>query len=437
MARAIKSKKLDSRTARRAIPQGKTTHYVAISRGRALGYRRGRRGGTWVARFDAENLRREGKIGEADDILDADGVQILDYAQALEKANKFFLSTLRHATGENPAARGGYTVADAVRDYLKHLERRGSPDHSHATYDLNAYLVPKLGGLQVAKLSLARLDQWRSEIANNPRRSQKKVAADEKPEEPKPLTEEELRRRRSTTNRVMRRVKAALNLAANTGRVNANPMNWRIQPFENVDSARAEFLTDDQQRDFVGACAQEPDFQNLVLAALQTGCRLSELARLRVRDFIPSQQTIYVEKSKSGKPRHVFLAEEAGQFFKRLTINRAPDATLLVRSDGTGWSKDAVKKPMRRSCKRAGIRRLGFHQLRHSFATRLLVAGVSMKIVAQLLGHSSVRMLEKHYGHLQDEHLQRVVAAVPAVGLNRAAAAKPGKVVTLARKRGA
>jgi integrase len=232
-------------------------------------------------------------------------------------------------------------------------------------------------------------------------------------------------------------VKAALNLAANTGRANANPMNWRIQPFENVDSTRAEFLTEQQQRDFVIACAQEPDFQNLVLAALQTGCRLGELARLRVRDFVPSSQTIYVEKSKSGKPRHIFLAEEAGQFFKRLTINRPGDAAILLRSDGSIWTKDMVRKPMRRACKKAGIRSLGFHQLRHSFATRLLVSGVSMKIVAQLLGHSSVRMIEKHYGHLQDEHLQRVIAGVPAVGLNQAANSKRGKVVSLPRKRGA
>src|SRR5580704_16679891 len=111
--RAIKSKKLDSRTARRSIPQGKTTHWLAISRGRALGYRRGRKFGMWVARFDAENLRREEKLGEADDVLDADGVRIFSFAQALEKAQQFFVSALAEATGEMP--RGGpYSVNAAV-----------------------------------------------------------------------------------------------------------------------------------------------------------------------------------------------------------------------------------------------------------------------------------------------------------------------------------
>jgi hypothetical protein len=77
MARTITNKKLDSRTARRSIAAGKITHWIPISRGRSLGYRRGLKGGTWVARFDAENLRREKKLGEADDVHDSDGVQIL------------------------------------------------------------------------------------------------------------------------------------------------------------------------------------------------------------------------------------------------------------------------------------------------------------------------------------------------------------------------
>lgn len=435
MARTITSKKLDSRTARRSIAAGKTTHWVPISRGRSLGYRRGLKGGTWIARFDAENLRREKKLGEADDRLDADSVQILDFPQALEKANKFFQSALAEATGEHPTRRGGYAVADCIRDYLEHLERRVAPDYSHAKYDFDAYVIPKLGELQVSKLSLTRLEAWRAEVANSPRRSQKKIKEGETREPAKPLTDEDRRRRRSTANRIMRRIKAALNLALDTGRAQANPINWRVRPFENVESPRAEFLTEDQQRKFVAACAPEPDFQDLVLAALHVGARLGELARLRVCDFVSSTNTIYIEKSKSGKPRHIFLSEDGLRFCRRLTESRKIDDTLLVRSNGQSWTKDAVKKPMRRACKIVGRKGLGFHQLRHSFATRLLSRGVPMKIVADQMGHSSARMLEKHYAHIQDSHVQQIIGSLPSVGLNQAAKSRRGVVLTLQGKK--
>ena len=144
MSRTLKNRKLDSRTSRRAVPQGKSTQWIPISRGRALGYRRGRKGGTWVARFDAADLRREQKLGEADDVLDADGVQILDFAQALQKASKFFLSALAQATGEMTHT-GPYTVELVARDYLKSLENRGAPDHRGAVYDFNRNIIPQIG----------------------------------------------------------------------------------------------------------------------------------------------------------------------------------------------------------------------------------------------------------------------------------------------------
>jgi integrase len=437
MARSIKCKKLDSRTARRAIQQGKATYWLAVSRGRALGYRRGRNGGTWIARFDAEHLRREQKLGDADDVLDSDGVQILDYPQALEKANNFFLSALTQATGEAP--RGApYSVHVAVQDYLKSLENRDAADHESAVYDLTRNVLPALGAIEVQRLTRPRLEAWRAQMAERPRLSKKKRKKDVKPEPAKPLTEDERRKRRATANRTVRRLVAALNYAVASGKVSANPMNWKLAPFANAEASRASFLSEEQQRAFVSACREEADFQNLVLAGLLTGSRYGELSRLRVQDFVPTSKAIYVEQSKSGKPRHIFLDDDGVTFFSALTANRASGELLLLRSDGTGWKKDATKKPMRRACMRAQIPRLGFHQLRHSVATRLLMRGVGMKIVAQQLGHSSVRMLERNYAHLVDEHVQQVISALPGAGLNQAARAKRAEVAVLrSRKRSA
>ena len=98
MARTVTSKELGSRTARRTIPVG-TVAWMPLSQGRALGYRKGSRGGVWLAQ-PSEGFRKEGKLALADDILDAEGARILDFGQAQEKARTWFLTATSLATGE-------------------------------------------------------------------------------------------------------------------------------------------------------------------------------------------------------------------------------------------------------------------------------------------------------------------------------------------------
>jgi integrase len=430
MARRVTSTKLDSRTARRSINQGKVTHWSPVSRGRAIGYRRGRRGGAWIARFDAAGRRKEEKLGEADDVLDADGVQILDFEQALDKANKFFHSQLSRATGKTI---GPYTVAAAVEAYLKHLKDREAPDLQGATYDFGRNVLPQLGAIEISKLTKEKLTAWREALASRRRLSKRKPRKNDPPNEsPKIMTPLEIRRRKSSTNRTLRRLKAALNYAVNEEKVSAESARaWRISPFPNVDDARPNFLSESQQQSFIKACAREKHFQDLVLAALHTGCRYSELARLRVKDFVAAGPSVFVEKTKAKKTRHIFLDKDGTDFFAALVRNRPADDILLVRADGTAWAKDDVKKPLRRALKAAGMTGIQFHSLRHSFATRMLTQGVSMQVAAKTLGHVNVHMIEKHYGHLTDPHLREVMSALPSAGLNAAAKAKRGSITTL------
>jgi integrase len=86
---------------------------------------------------------------------------------------------------------------------------------------------------------------------------------------------------------------------------------------------------------------------------------------------------------------------------------------------------------MRRALKAAHMSGIQFHSLRHSFATRLLTRGVTMQIAAKILGHSSVRMIERNYGHLTDDHMREVIAALPSAGLNRAAKDAGVKIVRM------
>ena len=405
---------------------------MPLSQGRAIGYRKGTRGGVWLARYKIEGFRKEEKLALADDILDAEGARVLDFAHAQEKARTWFLSATTLATGEHVSDRGGYTVNRCCLDYLNHLERRGAPDYLHTKYDLDAYAIPKLGTLQVAKLTRPKLEQWRADIAASPRRTNRKH---EQENEPHIQTEEELRKRRATTNRIMRRLRAALNLALEEGRVYANPMAWKVLPFENVEVARVVFLSEKDQRNFVTACAREKDFQRLVRAGLYTGARYGELGRLGVADFNASAGTVFIGKSKGGQQRHVHLDLEAARFFRDVCSNRDLAQVMFLRESGEPWVKDSQRKPMRRACALAKIKRFGFHQLRHSAASRWITLGVSLKVVAEQLGHVDTKMVERYYGHLASGHIAQTFRALPGVGLDKVAKIRGGIVVPMPSER--
>src|SRR5262249_21509416 len=127
---------------------------------------------------------------------------------------------------------------------------------------------------------------------------------------PPPSTDENIRARRASANRVLTMLKAALNHAFDEGHV-ANRDAWgrKLKPFHNVEVARVPYLAHAEASGLVNAAAG--DSRPLVRAALETGCRYGELARLEVADFNADAGTVTIRKSKSSKPRHVILTPRA------------------------------------------------------------------------------------------------------------------------------
>src|ERR1700732_712343 len=112
MARTVRNAKLDTRSARAKLPSKKSGYWVPIARGFALGYRRGPKGGSWLARLIESDRRHETTLGPADDVLDADGERIFDYAQAQAKARDWLAAL--DAKGKV----GPYTVNRCLDDYI-------------------------------------------------------------------------------------------------------------------------------------------------------------------------------------------------------------------------------------------------------------------------------------------------------------------------------
>src|SRR5262249_44700353 len=157
-------------------------------------------------------------------------------------------------------------------------------------------------------------------------------------------------------------------------------------PFEDVDAARIRYLSIEEARRLVNAC--DLKFRPLVQAALQTGARYGELARLQVHDFNRDAGTVAIRQSKSGKPRHVVLTDEGRAFFEQITAGRGGNEPML----GT-WGYSHQRRPMIEAVKRAKIKpAISFHGLRHSWASLAIMNGVPLLVVAKNLGHSDTRM---------------------------------------------
>jgi integrase len=310
-----------------------------------------------------------------------------------------------HAAGGKS---GPYTVADAVADYLAFLEhnRRTAGD---VRYRMNAHALPQLGDVEVPSLTAARLRKWHADLAKQPARL-RTVPGEKQKHRPLADDDEAVRRRRASANRCLSQLKAALNRAWREGHVSSDEAWRRVEPFENADAARVRYLSIAESKRLLNAC--EPDFRKMVRAALETGARYGELTRLEVSDFNPDTGTLAIRVSKTGKPRHVVLTDDGADFFREVCMGRAGSELMFLKANGSTWRKSHQLRPMAEACQRAKIDPpVGFHQLRHTWASLSVMNGVPLLVVAKNLGHTDTRMVEKHYGHLAPSYVADAIRA--------------------------
>ena len=417
MARTVRNPKIDTRSARARFPERREPYWTVISAGNALGYRRGAKGGTWIAKFrDAEGKRHIESLGAADDARDADGLSVFSFSQAQERARVWFQRKAREQAGDFVPLDRPYSVADALVDYRADYRRRSGKATDRLDASAAAWIGPELGTVSLDRLTKGRIVGWHQKMAETPPRLRTKPGAAQRHREAD-ASAEAVRRRRSTANRVLTILKAVLNHAHREGRC-ASDDAWRtVRGFREADAAKLRYLSDDEARRLTNACPA--DFRALVTAALLTGCRYGELTAMTVDDFNPDAGTVRVRTSKSGKPRHVVLTQEGRDFVVRLAVGKSGSARLFLRSTGKTWAKSEQQRPLAAACAAARIEPVvNFHGLRHTYASRLAMRGVPLAVIAAQLGHSDTRMVEKHYGHMSPSYVADTVrAAFGSLGL--------------------
>ena len=153
----------------------------------------------------------------------------------------------------------------------------------------------------------------------------------------------------------------------------------------------------------------------MVLVALNTGMRRGELFNVKWTDinFVSRILTVVGATAKSGKTRHIPLNDEAFEVLQKWYGHRRNSERVFPSHDGgrmdnisTSWAKLMTD---------AKIKNFRFHDCRHDFASKLVMAGVDLNTVRELLGHSDIKMTLR-YAHLAPQKLAAAVAKLGSRG---------------------
>jgi len=382
MARKQRSIRLQTKEARRLLPVAHEPYWHEVRPLLHIGFRKGRRSGTWLLRENVNGRRYKRRLGLADDEnVDADHLTVLSFEDALKIAT----ADDRPTAGLVPR----YTVNAALVAYWAH--RRAKSAKSSVEGDkvkIKAHVVEKFGETDVADLTTEKLQAWRDGMV-------------------KDTDDVDLKRRsKATANRVRAIFFAALNLSYEHGHIRSRDAWQRVKPFKNVDQARKRVLTVVEAVKVINACT--PDFRQLVRGALYTGLRLGELFALQAADV--AEERIEVQHSKSGKPRSVPLNDEGAQFFEEATAGKKGAELVFTRTDGHAWQRVHASRGMKRACTIVGLNPPAtFHDLRRSYASLLINKKTDIEVIQKLLGHADLRMTVRAYAHLLDATISKAV----------------------------
>jgi len=157
--------------------------------------------------------------------------------------------------------------------------------------------------------------------------------------------------------------------------------------------------------------AASPHLRPLLIFLLHTGARLSEALRLDWSHVDLTARRVIFMNTKNGEHRGVPLNQDAFLALAGLAerdgpVFLTPAGSAYYDSGGLGGSP--IKRAFKTACRRAGIEGLRVHDLRHTFASWLVMSGAPLRTVAELLGHKTLAMVYR-YSHLSPDHLRGAV----------------------------
>lgn len=421
MAKTLVEHRISGRADRKRLVASSTPYWRSVDPDVHLGYRKGVRGGTWLVRWRVGAGYRQASLGTADDELH-EGT--LSFDSAVREARSF---VERARAFERAAAEGApTTVGLAVETYItkrdaRHKARSGKAVRSDANHRLTRYVIGKassgrraaiarapLADVELHALTEAQLRNWLGDL-------------------PGELKE-------ATQRRLINDLRAALNEAyaadrdrwpAGLPEIVKNGLRLDAVAFDRDPIARENQILNDAQISRIVEVAREVDAEqgwegdlyHLILVLAATGSRFSQIARVRVGDFLPGESRLMVPFSYKGKRERggetpVPLGADVVEALKTVAAGRSASEPLLQRwrskqaPGGIRWVKESrgawelateIVRAWGVIRERVGLPEIVPYALRHSSIVRGIRANLPIRLVAEL-HDTSVAMIERHYG---------------------------------------
>ena len=205
----------------------------------------------------------------------------------------------------------------------------------------------------------------------------------------------------ATVNREIQCLKHLLKKAVENGYIKINPSQNIKMLKEPPGSIR--WLMLEEEKALLDTCAEH--LRPIVIVALHTGLRKSELLNLKWINVNLINRIITLTNTKNNKPHTVPMNQVVYEELLHLN-NKRRSGFVFTDEEGRPFRK--VDRSFKNALKRAEIKDFRFHDLRHTFASRLAMAGWNMVTIQRLMGHKDLQSTMR-YMHLSKGHLQEAV----------------------------
>lgn len=204
-------------------------------------------------------------------------------------------------------------------------------------------------------------------------------------------------------------LRAILNMAFNDGLLDERPNVPKLKKLPG----KTRWLTSSEVRRLCSAVsARGAHIKPLIQMAYETGGRLGELLALDWREVNMKNGHLTFVHTKNGDSRTIRLSQTA--IAELMSLGPKTGGPVFIYR---GKPFSSVKASFGSACKSAGLTDVTFHTLRHSFASRLVQAGVPLYDVMKMTGHKSLEMVQR-YAHLSPDYQTRALEVLNGSGHN-------------------
>jgi integrase len=217
----------------------------------------------------------------------------------------------------------------------------------------------------------------------------------------------------ASVNRELELLSRIFTLAIQRKLVDKNPCN-EVRKFD-LDNRRRRYLLDEEEPPLLAACTGRLEhLRPLIVVAVGTGMRRGDQLSLRKTQVDFQRDVVWVPNAKTGNEYAVPMSPEVREVMLE-AVRRNPESEYVFANLATGEPYIDLKKGFAAACAAAGIRGLRWHDLRHTFGTRLAEGGCSEATISELMGHTDPKTTRRYTHGTDRAKREAVEAARPRV----------------------